>query len=632
MFTDMIGYTALGQKDESLSLELVQRQRKLIRPILMNHHGREVKTIGDSFLVEFSNALDAVRCAYKVQEAIRESNNSISGPGRLHLRVGVHLGDVVESRGDISGDAVNIASRIESLAEDGGVCLTRQVYDQVHNKFEHPLSSIGEKDLKNVTDPVEIYKIVMPWSGETATRHDRLDKRRIAILPFSNMSPDSRDEYFADGMTEELITTMSKISSLRVIARTSVMAYKASQKKVSEIARDLGVGTLLEGSVRKAGEKLRISVQLIDAQTSDHLWAESYDRELKDVFAIQTDISRTVAEALRVQLQSQEKSQIEKSQTENPDAYVLYLKGRAHWATRSEEGINRAIKLFEEAIARDPNYALAIAGLADCYVMLGMYAYRRPNAVFPTAKELALKALALDDTLAEAHASLSETLSHFYFDWTKAEVELRRALELNPNFSQAHAWLGTCFLAATGRLDEAVVENSRAEELDPQSALMAGEMGRALYFARRYDEAMEQQKKAIALEPQTAMYHKNLADVLVQKRMFSQALTEIERAVMLAKGSAFLLDDAGYVYAVSGKRDQAKQVLDQLDDMSREIYVPEYGRAVIYAGLGDKDQAMEWLEKAYNERCFLTWLKVDPIFDPLRDDERFRSLLDKMRL
>lgn len=632
MFTDMIGYTTLGQKDELLSLELVERQRKIIRPILVNHRGREVKTIGDSFLVEFSNALDAVRCAYSVQKAIRESNSSIPGPRRLHLRVGIHLGDVVESRGDISGDAVNVASRIESLAEDGGVCLTRQVYDQVHNKFEHQLSSIGEKQLKNVTDPVEVYRIIMPWDNETPTRHDRLDRKRIAILPFSNMSPDSRDEYFADGMTEELITTMSKISGLRVIARTSVMAYKGSQKKVNEIARDLGVGTMLEGSVRKAGEKLRISVQLIDAQTSDHLWAESYDRELKDVFAIQTDISRTVAESLRVQLLSREKSQIEKSQTDNPDAYILYLKGRAYWATRSEEGIHKAIKLFEEAIARDPNYALAIAGLADCYVMLGMYAYRRPNAVFPIAKELALKALGIDDKLAEAHASLSETMSHYYFDWSKADFELRRALELNPNFSQAHAWFGTCLLAATGRLDEALVENRRAEELDPRSALMAGEVGRVLYFARRYDEAIEQQKKAIALEPDSPLYHKNLADVLTQKRMFSEALVEIDRAVELAKGSAFLLDDAGYVYAVSGKRDKAKRVLGQLDELSEETYTPEYGRAVIYTGLGDKDKAMEWLEKAYNQRCFLTWLKVDPIFDPLRDDDRFQSLLEKLGL
>ena len=632
MFTDMVGYTALGQKDEPLSLELVERQRKIVRLVLAKYHGREVKTIGDAFLVEFSNALDAVNCAYYVQKTIRDSNRSLPSQQTLHLRVGVHLGDVVDSHGDISGDAVNIASRIQSLAEDGGVCMTRQVHDQVQNKVEFPMSNVGERTLKNVKAPVGIYKILMPWDNQTLERHDRLDKRRIAVLPFSNMSPDSRDEYFADGMTEELITTMSRISGLKVIARTSVMGYKTGLKKIDEIARDLGVGTILEGSVRKAGERLRITVQLIDAQSSDHLWSESYDRELKDVFAIQTDISKTVADALKVKLLLQEKSQIEKKQTNNPEAYVLYLKGRTHWSTRSEDGINRAIKLFEEAIARDPHYALAITGLADCYVMLGMYGYRRPNAVFPQAKELALKALALDDNLAEPHASLSETMCHYYYDWAKAESELKRALEINPNFSQAHAWFGACLLASRGRFDEALRESKKAEELDPRSALMASELGRVLYFMRRYDEAIEKHKRAIALEPESALFHKNLADVLTQKRMFHEALAEIERAVELAKGSVYILDDAGFVYAVSGRREEAKKVLDQLDDLSGELYVPEYGRAAIYAGLGDKEKTMEWLGKAYNERCFLTWLKVDPIFDPLRTDRRFQALLEKLGL
>jgi len=416
MFTDMVGYTALGQRDESLSLELVERQRKIVRPVLAEYHGREVKTIGDAFLIEFSNALDAIKCAYNIQKAIRESNKSLQGKQTLHLRVGVHLGDVIDSHGDISGDAVNIASRIQSLAEDGGVCLTRQVHDQVENKVDFQLSNIGEKNLKNVKIPVGIYKIVMPWDDEPPRRNDQFDQRHIAVLPFSNMSPDSRDEYFSDGMTEELITTMSKISGLKVIARTSVMGYKASSKRVNEIAQDLGVGTILEGSVRKAGDKLRITVQLIDAKTGDHLWAESYDRELKDVFAIQTDISKTVADSLKVQLLSKERSQIEKKQTASPEAYMLYLKGRADWSTRSEEGLNRAIKLFEEAIGRDPEYALAYAGLADCYSILGVYGYRRPHAVFPIAKELALKALALDDKIAEAHASLSGMMTHYYFD------------------------------------------------------------------------------------------------------------------------------------------------------------------------------------------------------------------------
>ena len=272
MFTDMVGYTALGQRNESLSLALVEEQRKLIRPILARHNGREVKTIGDAFLVEFLSALDAVRCAYDIQRAVREFNISLPEERRVHLRVGVHLGDVVESGGDISGDAVNVASRIEPLAEDGGVCVTRQVYDHVQNKFELKLASLGVKPLKNVNTPIEVYKMMMPWEAEKSTPSPQLDKKRIAVLSFANMSQDPADGYFADGMTEELITSLSAVRELTVIARTSIMKYKGSQKGASEVGRELNAGTLIEGSVRKAGNRVRITAQLIDTSTEGHLW------------------------------------------------------------------------------------------------------------------------------------------------------------------------------------------------------------------------------------------------------------------------------------------------------------------------------------------------------------------------
>src|SRR5712692_9945979 len=291
MFTDMIGYTALGQRNESLSLALVDEQRRLIRPVLHRHHGREVKTIGDGFLVEFSSAMDAVRCAYDIQRTTREFNISAPVEQKLHLRIGVHLGDVVESQGDISGDAVNVASRIEPLAEDGGVCLTRQVYDHVRNKFELPLASLGAKSLKNVSEPVEVYKMVMPWSESKVAPQAQLDKRRIAVLPFTNISPDSQDEYFADGMTEELISTISNMHDLSVISRTSAMRYKGGDKTVAEIGRELNVGTVLEGSVRKAGNRVRISTQLIEVQSDRPMWSQTYEKELLDVFAIQSDVA-----------------------------------------------------------------------------------------------------------------------------------------------------------------------------------------------------------------------------------------------------------------------------------------------------------------------------------------------------
>ncbi|HKT22652.1 MAG TPA: adenylate/guanylate cyclase domain-containing protein, partial [Nitrososphaerales archaeon] len=284
MFTDMVGYTSLGQRNEALSLALVEEQRSVVRPVVARHHGREVKTMGDAFLVEFPNVLDAVRCAYDIQRASREFNISMPEDRRIHLRIGVHLGDVVKSDGDIAGDAVNIASRIEPLAEDGGVCVTREVYNQVVNKVELHMKSLGPKTLKNVASPVEVYQVTMPWEAEAPTKEENLDTRRIAILPFVSLSPDPNDEYFADGLTEELIDRVCQVRELAVLARTSVMNYKGAKKSASQIGRELRAGALVEGSVRKSSNKIRVTAQLIRADTEEHLWSSKYDRDLADVF------------------------------------------------------------------------------------------------------------------------------------------------------------------------------------------------------------------------------------------------------------------------------------------------------------------------------------------------------------
>ena len=370
MFTDMIGYTALGQRDESLSLALVDEQRKLIRPVLNKHDGREVKTIGDAFLVEFPNAIDAVRCAYDIQRVIREFNLSLDPAKRIHLRIGIHLGEVVESQGDISGDAVNVASRIGPFADDGGVCLTRQIYDHVQRKVDFPLSSLGSRSLKNVAEPTEIFKMIMPWEKAAGVPTSKLVAKRIAVLPFTNMSPDPNDEYFADGMTEEVISTLSGVSGLSVISRTSVIAYKGSTKKVKEIGQELETGSILEGSLRKAGNRIRVTTQLIDVSTDNHVWSQSYDRNLDDVFAVQTDIAKQVADALRVKILAPEIDRIDKKPTENTDAYALYLRGRYHWNKRHPHDVKKAVKYFEQAVEEDPRFALGYAGLADGYEVL----------------------------------------------------------------------------------------------------------------------------------------------------------------------------------------------------------------------------------------------------------------------
>ncbi|HVP23115.1 MAG TPA: adenylate/guanylate cyclase domain-containing protein [Conexivisphaerales archaeon] len=631
MFTDLVGFTALGQRDESLSLALVEEYRKLLRPIFTRHNGREVKSMGDGFLVEFSSALDAIRGAYEIQRAAREFNISASVERRLHIRVGVHLGDVIESQGDISGDAVNVASRIEPLAEDGGVCLTRPVYDLVQNRFELPLTSLGIKPLKNVSVPIEIYKVVMPWDEGGESPPTQLDRKRIAVLPLINISPEPSDEYFAIGLTEELIDRLSRLEGLKVIARTSIMKYKTKERKASEIGRELGVETLVDGSVRKVGNKVRVAVQLINAATEEQIWSSRYDRDLDDIFAVQSDIAENVAHALDLRILPLERGRVTGVPTKDPEAHILYLKGRHHWYARTEDGVAKAIKYFEEAVSRDPAFALAFVGLADCYSILGVFGFRRPSLVYPKARELALAALKLDDDLAEAHASMGEVLMHYYHDWSGAEQELERAIKLNPNYAQAHVWRSTWF-AAHCLMEEAISEARLAEELDPLSVVVMNELSKDLYYARRYDDAIAQFRRSLEVEPDSAYLHKGLAETYAQKSMSEESIAEAEKAITISGNSIFILCAVGYVYAASGRRDKAERVLRELDRLSSEEFVPSFGRATIYAGLGEEQAALEWLEKAYDERAFLIWLKTDPIFDRLRGEEKFKTILQKMNL
>jgi adenylate cyclase len=625
MFTDMVGYTALGQKDESLSLALVEEQRKLIRPILGRHNGREIKTMGDAFLVEFPNALDAVRCAYDIQRATREFNISLPEEKRIHLRVGLHLGDVVESQGDISGDAVNLASRIEPLAEDGGVCLTRQVYDHVQNKFELPLASLGPRSLKNVASPVEVYRIMMPWEGRSHEVFSGLDKRRIAILPFANISPDPADEFFADGMTEELISTLSRIRGLRVIARTSVMGYKGGHKKIGEVAKELGVGTVLEGSVRKAGRRMRITVQLIDSETSEHIWAESYDRELTDVFAIQSDISTTVASSLRVQLLSEERSALERKRVAEPEAYTLYLKGRSCWNARTKQSVTEAVQLFSQATRIDPKFALAYTGLADCYSALAGFDWMAPSAAYPLAKEFSMKALKIDESLAEAHASLAVTLKNQLWDFASAERELRRAVELSPSYALAYHWLAGV-LGVVGKIEQAVSYEKRGVEIDPYSPAINTGLAYWLAVSGRIDEALEQHKRAVDLDPNYIPSRIWKSEVHIALSEYDAAIREAERAVEIEKTPPTELNLA-WVYASVGRRDEARTILEDVMSRAAREQVCPVAVAMVELAMGGTDEGFGWLKKALEDRddCLLD-LVSDHWFRQYRSDPRWKEI------
>ncbi len=632
MFTDLVGYTLLGQKNESLSLALLEEQRKLVRQNLDRNNGREVKTIGDAFLIEFPSALDAVRCAYDIQRMARGLNASMPEERRVHLRIGIHLGDVVESEGDISGDAVNVASRIGPFAENGGICLSRQVYDQVQNKFELPLITLGAKTLKNVRTPIELYKVILPWQEERAALPAQLDKKRIAVLPFANISPSAGDEYFSDGMTEELIATLSRIRNLGVIARTSVIRYKGLTKPVAEISRELNVGTVLEGSVRVAGKRLRITAQLIDAATEEHLWSETYDRNLEDAFAIQSEIAKRIARALKIRVIHGETLRLEKKVTGIPEAYSLYLKGRHSLNTRTERGLKEAIQHFDNSIKHDPKFALAYTGLADAYSVLASYSleYIPPREGFPKAKTAAEKALSLENGLGEAHASLGLVKFYYEWDWNSAETEFKTALELNPGYAQAHQYYSD-FVKSFGRFDEALEEMKKALTLDPLSYSINTGIGHVLYLSRQYDLAIDQYRKVVESDPEFVPARLWFGRPYLQKGMFKEAIEQVEEAVRLSHETTVSLATLAQAFAAAGRIADAKKLLDKLLTRGTQQYVPSYWIALVYTSMGKKDEAMKYLERAFLERSsWLVWANVEPRFDPLRSDARFASLLARI--
>jgi TolB-like protein/Tfp pilus assembly protein PilF len=623
MFTDMVGYTALGQKSESLSLALVDEQRRLTRPILKRHEGREVKTIGDAFLVEFSSALDAVRCAYEIQRATREFNIPLPEERRIHLRVGIHLGDVVESAGDISGDAVNLASRIESLAENGGVCLTRQVYDHVQNKFELPLKSVGNKLLKNVAFPVEVFRMVMPWSEEKQEARGKLDRNRLAVLPLSNMSSSPEDGYFADGMTEELISSLSRLPGLGVISRTSVMQYKNQTKHVSEIGRELGAGTLLEGSVRKAGNRVRIALQLIDTNTDNHLWAENYDRNLDDVFAIQSDVASRVSASLKA---GGFAGPIH-ADTDDMEAYTIYLRAIQLSYESTEPALKEAVSLLIDVVARDPSFVRARIGLVLSYVRMANQGYAEFTILKDKAEVEARKAISLDPSSAEAHAALSVTLQ--YLDEFKESVaEAEKAIQLNPNAAEAYFTLG--FTHCTeGRVEQSLSYFRKALELDPLSVQKARAFAIALGIVGKGEEARTMLGKMLRIYPENPTVFLCMAESYIFEKDYVKAQEFIDRGQKLNPVEPLLLINQGLVYASTGRPEQARAMLRKLESLQRETPLT-YSQIFIHTALGEIDEAFKALNKASDTHVWPFTIKTHPLFAELRKDPRFADFCRKM--
>lgn len=630
MFTDVVGFTSLGQTNEALMLQLLEEHRSLVRPIVARYRGKEVKTIGDAFLVELSSALDAVRCAVEIQKAMHERNSGLPEGRRLQIRIGIHVGDVVHSGGDILGDAVNVSSRIEPLADPGGVCISGQVYDHVSNKVELPLEKLGSKTLKNVKLQVEAYKVVMPWDLTREQEAD-LDEHRIAVLPLKNMSPDPNDEYFADGMTEELITALSAVSELTVIARTSVMQYKNAPKRIADVGRELNVGTVIEGSVRKAGNKVRITVQLISARSEGHLWAQNYDKQLDDVFTVQSEVAERVAEALKVRLVESEKRRMGRGASTDPRAHNVYLKGMYYWNKRTPEALRKAAELMQEAIGLDPTFALGYAGLAQVYHVMAANNYEDPEGFYPKAKEYALKALSLDDDLAEAHAVLAGEALAYERDWERAGSEFRRAIELNPSYPSAHQWYAH-YLGWQGRLDEGWAEVTRALELSPLSLIINTNVADGLFYAGRYDEAMVQAKKVIEMDPSFEPAYPTLIQICLWASRYREAEEALAKYGSVCSPVSLKMARA-YVDVFLGRVEEARSALRELESAPASDRVSFYLVACAYFKMGDKDKGFEVLEKAFDlhDRGVFS-MGIDRELDGVREDPRYVRMLEKTGL
>ncbi len=452
----------------------------------------------------------------------------------------------------------------------------------------------------------------------------------LAVLPLENLSKDPEQEYFSDGMTEELITNLARIRALRVISRTSVMGYKGTKKPLSSIARELGVDAVVEGSVMRSGEKVRITTQLVHGATDRHLWAESYQRDLRDVLTMQTEVARAIAREIEGKLTPQDEARLSSARPVNPEAHELYLKGRYALNKQTEESIRKAIDDFRQAIEKDPTFAPAHAGLADSYSSLRSV-YAAPKDVMPQAKEAARKALELDDKLAEAH--VSEGLVKFYydFDWAGAEKEFQRAIELNPNLAEAHDAYAQ-YLAGMNRSEEAIAEVELARRLDPVSLVVLADSAWVFYCARRYDRAIEECRKALELDANFSPAYIFLGLAYEKKGRFSEAVAALEKAIQLDT-SPTALEMLGGAYAAWGKKGEAKKVLDSLTERADRRYVCPYEIATVYVGLGDKDSAFRSLEKAVEERAdCIPWIKADSKIDPLRSDPRYRDLMRRLGL
>ena len=685
LFIDIVGYSKLLINQQRALLDTLNRIVRDTEQFRAAESAGKLITIptGDGMaLVFYKSPETPVECALEISRAVKEHPE-------LKLRTGVHSGPIsgvvdVNQRANVAGAGINTAQRVMDCGDAGHILLSKRVAEDLE-QFEHwqpHLHDLGECEVKHglrvsvvnlYTEELgnpEVPEKFRQAKGTPAAPAPRASdakparrarawiaaliivvcavtagfyifshrsgskailEKSIAVLPFKNLSRDPDNAFFADGVQDEILTRLSKISDLKVISRTSTQHYKSAPENLPEIAQQLGVANILEGSVQKAADQVRVNVQLINAASGGHLWAESFDRKLTDIFAVESDIAKTVAGTLQAKLTGSEKTAIAKRPTANTEAYELYLKGRFFWNKRTAADLRTAIGYFNQALGKDPSYALAYVGLADSYGLLHIYGAASPADSLPQAKAAAKKALELDDALAEAHSSLAFVLNAYDFDFEQSLKEFERAIQLKPNYATARLWYSHGPLLALGQFDRTIAEAKRAVELDPLSLIINADLGADYLIARRYDEAITQLHKAIEMDPGFYYARWNLGEALQLKGQLNEAITEYRKAVEL-NDDPYVLALLGQAYARAGQREEAQKILARLTEEAKSRYVHAYSFALMYLALGDKERAIDEMERAYRERAGqdVCRVKVDPMLDDLRGNPRFEALVQKV--
>src|SRR5467141_902254 len=690
MFTDMVGYSALSQRDDKVALELLEEHRRLLREIFPHFHGTEIKTIGDAFLVEFGSALEAAQCAIEIQRTLAKRNHDVTSDRRIELKIGIHIGDVVHRDGDVYGDGVNIASRIEQLAGAGGICVSMDVERQIRNALEARFEKFGSADLKNIKLPMDLFRIVLPWekgaespAKRTSKKSPLLvpaavlvilallagwwwmqrssknqlsvavqalptaltntpDQKSVAVLPFVNLSDDKGSEYFSDGVSEELLTVLQKIPGMHVAARTSAFSFKGKNATVQEIGQKLAVAYLVEGSVRKSGEAVRIAARLTRAGTGEELWSENFTRNLKDVFAVQSELAETIVAQVRDRLtggtaDSADKQKIqaevqaaEKGGTKNVEAHQLYLQGRFYENRHSEKSAREALAAYQRATELDPGFALAWAGVAGTNVWLAAFATEGGQKTFDahllSARDAVTRALSIEPNLPEALLARGSIETNFYFNWNGAAQTLSKALALAPADPNIVIAAGNLEIAR-GNMDRAIELYRKAVDLDPVNPQARAFLAFNLAATKRFAEARAEFPRVVELNPAAPWAHAGLGLSYLLENKFEEAAT----AAQADAGDWARLLIVACARWGQKKIPEADAALAQLTKDFAETAA--YQIAEVHAYRGDKDKAFEWLERARRQRDpGLASLRKDPLLTNIQDDPRWNAFLRTMGL